>query len=97
MHKLRINISVNPKIMINSPEVCFDISRLHAQVGNKNIIIFSYKKHLGSFCRNGKPFIYKDLLHNFVQFLAQKLVMTRHTTYPKFGCRGVIVFELWQI
>jgi hypothetical protein len=25
MHKLRINISVNPKIMINSQEVCFDI------------------------------------------------------------------------
>jgi hypothetical protein len=32
-----------------------------------------------------------------VQFLAQELAMTRHTTYPKLGCRGVIVFELWQI
>jgi hypothetical protein len=39
----------------------------------------------------------KDLLHNFVQYLAQELVMTIHTTYPKFGCRGVIVFGLWQI
>jgi hypothetical protein len=53
MHKLRINISVKPKIMINSPEVCFDISRQHAQVGHKNINIFSYKNHLGSLCRNG--------------------------------------------
>jgi hypothetical protein len=24
MHKLRINISIKPKIMINSQEVCFD-------------------------------------------------------------------------
>jgi hypothetical protein len=39
----------------------------------------------------------KDLLHNFAQLLAQELVMTIHTTYPKLGCRGVIVFELWQI
>jgi hypothetical protein len=97
MHKLRINIYVNPKIMINSPEVCFDIIRQHAQVGHKNINIFSYKNHLGSFCRKGKQFIEQDLLHNFVQLLAQELVMTRHTTYPKFRCRGVKVFELWQI
>jgi hypothetical protein len=83
--------------MINSPEVCFDIARQHAHVGHKNINIFSYKNHLGSFCRNGKQFIIKDLLHNFVQLLPQELFMTRHTTYPKFGCRGVIVFELWQI
>jgi hypothetical protein len=46
MHKLRINISVKPKIMINSPEVCFDITREHAQVGHKNINIFSYKNPL---------------------------------------------------
>jgi hypothetical protein len=32
-----------------------------------------------------------------MQFLAQELVMTKRTTYPKFGCSGVIVFELWQI
>jgi hypothetical protein len=97
MHKLIINIYVNPKIMINSPEVCFDITRQKAQVGHENINIVSYKNHLGSFCRNEKQIIYKDLLHNFVQFLAKYLVMTRHTTYPKFGYRGVIVFELWQI
>jgi hypothetical protein len=32
-----------------------------------------------------------------MQFLAQELVMERHTTYPKFIYRGVVVFELWQI
>jgi hypothetical protein len=57
MHKLRIKISVKPKIMVNSQEVCFDIERQHAQVGHKNINIFSYKNHLGSFSRNGKQFI----------------------------------------
>jgi hypothetical protein len=57
MHKLIINISVKAKIMINSPEVRFDISRQYAQVGHKNINIFSYKNHLGSFCRKGKQFI----------------------------------------
>jgi hypothetical protein len=57
MHKLIINIAVKPKIMINSQEVCFDMTRQHAPVGHKNIIIFSYKNHLGSFCRNGKQFI----------------------------------------
>jgi hypothetical protein len=39
--------------MINSLEVCFDITRQYTQVGHKNINIFSYKNHLGSFCRNG--------------------------------------------
>jgi hypothetical protein len=43
MHKLRINISVKPKIMINSQEVCFDITRQCAQGGYKNINVFSYK------------------------------------------------------
>jgi hypothetical protein len=57
MLKLRINNYVEPKIMINSPEVCFDITRQIAQVGHKNINIFSYKNHLGSFCRKGKQFI----------------------------------------
>jgi hypothetical protein len=47
MHKIRINIPDKPKIMINSPEVCFDIARQHAQVGHKNINIISYKNHLG--------------------------------------------------
>jgi hypothetical protein len=57
MHKLRINILVKPKIMINSQEMCLDITRQHAEVGHKNINIFSYKNHLGSFCGNGKQFI----------------------------------------
>jgi hypothetical protein len=43
MHKLRINISVKPKIMINSPEVCFDITRQQPQVGHKNIIFLATK------------------------------------------------------
>jgi hypothetical protein len=57
MHKLRINISGKPKIMINLPEVCFGIIRQQAQVGHKTINIFSYKNHLGRFCINGKQFI----------------------------------------
>jgi hypothetical protein len=76
MPKLRITIYDHPKIMINSSEVCFGITRQHAQVGHKNINIFSYKNHLGRFCIIGKQFIEKDLLHNFVKFLAQELVMT---------------------
>jgi hypothetical protein len=44
MHKSIIIISVNPKIVINSPEVCFDITRQCAQVELKNINIFSKKK-----------------------------------------------------
>jgi hypothetical protein len=75
MHKLRINISDKPKIMINSQEEYFDITRQHAQVGHKNINIFSYKNHLGRFCINRKQFIETDLPHNFVQLLAQELVM----------------------
>jgi hypothetical protein len=57
MHKLRINISGKPKIMINSQDVYFDITRQCAQVELRNIIIFSKKNHLGSLCRNGKQFI----------------------------------------
>jgi hypothetical protein len=76
MHKLRINIPDQSKIVNNSPEVCFGITRQHAQVEHKNINIFSYKNHLGRFCIKGKQFIEKDLLHNFVQLLAQELVMT---------------------
>jgi hypothetical protein len=97
MHKLRINIYGHSQIMINSPEVCFGITRQHAQVGHKNINIFSCKNHLGRFCIKGKQFIQNDLLHNFVQFLAQDLVITSHTTYPKIGYRGLVDFELWQI
>jgi hypothetical protein len=54
MHKLRINISGKPTIMVNSQDVYFDITRQCAQVELKNINIFSKKNHLGSFCRNGK-------------------------------------------
>jgi hypothetical protein len=43
MHNLRINISDHPKIVINSPEVCLGTTRQNAQVGHKNINIFSYK------------------------------------------------------
>jgi hypothetical protein len=57
MHKLRIIIFDKPKIMITSPEVCFDITRQHAQVGHKNINIFSYKNHLGRFCIIEQQFI----------------------------------------
>jgi peroxiredoxin len=57
MHNLRINISGKSKIMINSQDLYFDISRQCAQVELKNINIFSKKNHLGSFCRNGKQFI----------------------------------------
>jgi hypothetical protein len=57
MHKLITNIYVKPKIMINSPEVCFDIAKQQAQVGHENINIVSYKNHLGSFCRKRKQFI----------------------------------------
>jgi hypothetical protein len=57
VHNLRINISVKPKIMINSQDVYFDITRQSAQVELKNINIFSKKNHLGSFCRNGTQFI----------------------------------------
>jgi hypothetical protein len=57
MHKLRINISDKPKTMLNSPEVCPDKTRQHAQVGHKNINMFSYKNYLGRFCIIGKQFI----------------------------------------
>jgi hypothetical protein len=75
-HKSRINISGNYKIVINSREVYFGITRQHAKVGHKNIIIFGYKNHLGIFCRNGIQFFEKDLQHNFVQFLVQELFNT---------------------
>jgi hypothetical protein len=57
MHKLRIIISGKPKIMINSPEVGFGVTRQHAQVGHKNLNIISYTNHLGRFCIIGKQFI----------------------------------------
>jgi hypothetical protein len=57
MHKLRINIYDHPKIVINSPEVCLGITRQLAQVGHKNLNIFSHKNHPGRFCVIGKQFI----------------------------------------
>jgi hypothetical protein len=57
MHNSRIINSVNPKIMINSQNVHFDITRQCAQVELKNINISNMKNHLGSFCQNGKEFI----------------------------------------
>jgi hypothetical protein len=76
MHKSRIITSINPKIIINSQDVHFDIIRQCAQVELKKIIIFNKKNHLGSFCKNGNEFNLQDLLHNFVQFLAQPLVIS---------------------
>jgi hypothetical protein len=57
MHKSRIVISVNPKFMIDSQDVPFDITRQCAPVGLKNMNIFNMKNHLGSYCRNGKEFV----------------------------------------
>jgi hypothetical protein len=57
MHNSRIIISVNPKFMIKSQDVCFGIKRQYEQVGLKNINIFNRKNHLGSYCRNGKEFV----------------------------------------
>jgi hypothetical protein len=41
MHVLRINTSGDSKIVIKSPEVQLGITRPHAEVGHKSIIIFS--------------------------------------------------------
>jgi hypothetical protein len=76
MHKSRIIISVNPKIMINSQDMHFGITRQCAQVGLKNMNIFNKKNHLWRSARNGKTFLETDLQHNFVQFLVYELAMT---------------------
>jgi hypothetical protein len=44
MHILRINTSDHPQIVLKSPGMYLCIARQHAQVGNKNINFFSYKK-----------------------------------------------------
>jgi hypothetical protein len=69
-HNSRITISVIYKIVINSPEVCFDIARQWAQVELKNINMLFKKNHLCRSGRNGKTFLQTYLQHNFVQFLA---------------------------
>jgi hypothetical protein len=76
MHNSRIIIYVNPKIMINSQDVYFGIKRQCAQVGVKNINIFNTKNHLCRSACNRKTFFLKKLHYNFMQFLAQELVMT---------------------
>jgi hypothetical protein len=70
MHKSRVIIPVNPKIMINSQDVYFDIGRQCAQVELKNMNIFNKKNHLCRSSRNRKTFLEKDLHHNVLQFLA---------------------------
>jgi hypothetical protein len=70
MHKSRIIISVNPKIMINSQDVYFGITRQCAQVELKIMNIYNKKNHLCRSSRNRKTFLEKDLHHHFVQFLA---------------------------
>jgi hypothetical protein len=48
-HISRINIYDKYKFVINSPEVHFGITRRNAEVGHKNLIIFSYKNYLDRF------------------------------------------------
>jgi peroxiredoxin len=62
--------------MINSQDVPFDITRQCAQVGLKNINIINMKNHLSSSARHGKTFLEQDSNDNFVQFLAQHLVLS---------------------
>jgi hypothetical protein len=54
MHKSRIIIYVKPKIMINSQDVYFDITRQSAQVELRNINIFSKKKSSRQFLQERK-------------------------------------------
>jgi hypothetical protein len=93
MHILGINTSDNPKIVINSPEMSLDIVRHHAEVGLKNIIIFSCKNHLDRFCINGKQFIQTDLHHNFGKFLVQSLVMTYTQHIQKLATEDVWILR----
>jgi hypothetical protein len=51
-HKLGNNISNRDKIMVNSPEVHFSITRQYPEVGIKNKFILSYKNHLDRFANN---------------------------------------------
>jgi hypothetical protein len=66
MHKSKIIIYVNPKIMINSQDVHFGITIQCAQVELKNINISFKTNHLCRYTRNGKTFLENDLHHNFV-------------------------------
>jgi hypothetical protein len=51
-HKSGINIYNRYEIIINSPEVHFNITRWYEEVGLKNNFILSYKNHLGRFDNN---------------------------------------------
>jgi hypothetical protein len=53
-NKLGNNNSNKEKIMVNSPEVHFSISRQFPEVGLKNKFILSYNYHLGRFVNNTK-------------------------------------------
>jgi hypothetical protein len=57
MHKSKIFNSVNPKFMINSPDVHFGITRQCTQVGLKNMNIFNMKNPLCRSARKGKTFL----------------------------------------
>jgi hypothetical protein len=57
MHNSRIIISVNPKFMINSQDLCFGITGQCAQVGLEKINIFNKKNPLCRFRRKGKTFL----------------------------------------
>jgi hypothetical protein len=68
MQKLRINISVKLKIMINSQEVCFSITRQCAQVGCRNLIFLARKIIYADMAEMEKHFyknIYNITLCNF--------------------------------
>jgi hypothetical protein len=58
-HKTILNIFDRYKIMINSPQVHLGITSSHAEVENKNLIIFSSKNHLDRFSLNTEQFIIK--------------------------------------
>jgi hypothetical protein len=76
MHKSMKIISHNPKFMINSKYVYFDITRQCAQVELKKVNIFNRKNHLCRSAINRKTFFKKDLHYNFVQCLAYELAIT---------------------
>jgi hypothetical protein len=59
MHKSEIIISANPKLMINSQDVHFDITRQCAQVELKNINIFNRKKSFGQIWQKWKNIFIK--------------------------------------
>jgi hypothetical protein len=73
------------------------MKRQCTKVGCKNLFTFSHKNHLCRFYRKRKKILEKELHHNFMQLLAQELVMTKHTTYPKVSYRRFIDFEILQI